>query len=63
MLTADVALAGLLPASDALAGALTRPLWPGATRHVQSESLKAPRPVSLAGSHPPAVRSVTERSP
>lgn len=42
----------------ALAGAPTWPFWPGAVRHVQRETLKAYRPVSLAGVQLPAARSV-----
>lgn len=38
----------------ALAGAPTWPFWPGAVRHVQRETLKAYRPVSLAGVELPA---------
>jgi hypothetical protein len=55
----DTSLGGLYSAGGTLAGAPTWPLWPGAVRHVQSESLKAHRTVSSAVYQLPAWRSVT----
>jgi hypothetical protein len=50
-----------MSAGGTLAGAPTWPLWPGAVRHVQSESLKAHRTVSSAVYQLPAWRSATAR--
>jgi hypothetical protein len=57
--SARLSLGGLYSVGGTLAGAPTWPLWPGAVRHVQSESLKAHRTVSSAVYQLPAWRSVT----